>query len=104
MSNPINSYTAANSFPLKIFKNEKLIQSIASGKVIPWHLQLNPTNLCNYNCKFCSCANRDKQENIPFDEISEMLILYKSLGLSCVTITGGGEPTLYKDISKLLKL
>jgi MoaA/NifB/PqqE/SkfB family radical SAM enzyme len=80
------------------------MRSLNSGKVIPWHVQLNPTNVCNYKCGFCSCANRDKSLSIPYEELSEMMKLYKQLGMACVTITGGGEPLTYPHLSELLKL
>lgn len=99
-----NSYTAANSFPLKILKNETLMRSLNENKVIPWHVQLNPTNVCNFNCGFCSCSKRDKTLSLPFSEVSEMMRLYRKLGMACITITGGGETLLYPQLPELLKL
>jgi organic radical activating enzyme len=104
MSKLANSYTAANNFPMKILKNEELMRNIKNGKVVPWHVQLNITNRCNFHCDFCSCENRDKSLCMPYAELEEMMRLYKKLGMACVTITGGGEPTLHPDLSKLLKL
>jgi organic radical activating enzyme len=104
MVDKLHSYTAANAFPLKILKNEKLMRILNEGKVIPWHVQLNLTNACNFNCPFCSCANRDKAVSLPFTEVVEMMKMYRELGMDAVTITGGGEPLMYADISKVLKL
>jgi organic radical activating enzyme len=89
---------------MKILKNEELMRNIKNGKVIPWHLQLNITNRCNFHCDFCSCENRDKSLSMPYTEMEEMMRLYKKLGMACTTITGGGEPALHRDLPKLLKL
>ena len=104
MNNRVNSYTAANSFPMKVLKNEVLMRSLNCGKVVPWHVQLNLTNACNFKCDFCSCANRNQSLTLPFDEVVEMMTLYKSLGMSSLTITGGGETLLYPQMSSLLKV
>lgn len=103
MSNIQSSYTAANSFPLKILKNEDLMRSLNNRKVLPIHVQLNLTNACNFNCDFCSCSERDKQLSIPYAEVVEMMKLYHNLGMTAVTITGGGEPLVYPELPKLLK-
>ena len=64
------SYTATNSFPVKILSNINLMKSIAQKKrVIPFHVQLNPTNRWNLNCGFCSCASHDKRLEIPFKNL-----------------------------------
>jgi organic radical activating enzyme len=104
MTDKIHSYTAANALPLKILKNEELMRSLNKCKVIPWHIQLNLTNACNFKCDFCSCANRDKALSLPFSEVAEMMKMYRKLGMDSVTITGGGETTLYPELSKVLKL
>lgn len=80
------------------------MRSLNGGKIIPWHVQLNPCNSCNFHCGFCGCSNRDKDAMMPYSEMEEMIRLFRSLGMSCVTITGGGEPILYPHLPKLLKL
>lgn len=97
------SYSAANVFPAKILRHQKLITScLHDTKILPIHIQLNPTNLCNFNCPFCSCAGRDKNLELPFNELQEIMTKARMYGAESVTITGGGEPLMYKDWSKLL--
>lgn len=98
------SFTAANSIPVKIFKNANLMESLLKGHVPPFHLQLNPTNRCNFNCVFCSCEKRDQTQELPFDDLLQFIDMSKSLGLSSITITGGGEPLCYANISELLTI
>jgi len=56
--NKKDSYTAADAFPIKVLKNSIL----QNGKIKPFHIQLYPTNVCNLNCSFCSCANRNRND------------------------------------------
>lgn len=98
----VNSFTAANSFPTKILMNPKLSESIINNHIVlPWHLQLNPTNKCSFNCSFCSCANRDKNAEIDFNDLTRFI---EKGCYPAATITGGGEPTFYSKINDLIQL
>lgn len=98
------SYTAASgAFPSKIFRNSNLLLNIFNRIVQPIHLQFNPTNRCNLNCAFCSCAGRDKQQEMSFEEFDSILSKFYNLGCRAITITGGGEPLLTKDLERMTK-
>jgi len=102
MDNRTVSYTAANAVPYKIFKNRALTDNLYKGKIIPIHIQLNPTNRCNLNCNFCSCKNRDEKLELDFGEVKELAKALNRLGTQAVTVTGGGEPLMYPDINGLI--
>ncbi|ODS41643.1 MAG: hypothetical protein A7315_00915 [Candidatus Altiarchaeales archaeon WOR_SM1_79] len=98
-----HSYTAANQFPLKVLLNKELLESIEQDKdIIPVHLQLCPTNKCNLNCEYCSCKDRDKNEELSLDEDIRQIIYAISGYMSAVTITGGGEPLLHPEINEII--
>lgn len=101
-----NSFTAANSFPTKILMNPKLSDSIINKHIVlPWHLQLNPTNKCSFNCSFCSCMNRDKTAETNFDDLIRFIEdsdINPGWFYPSATITGGGEPTFYSKINELI--
>jgi MoaA/NifB/PqqE/SkfB family radical SAM enzyme len=99
MNGKISSYTAASGgFPIKIFKNLGLVSGITNqNRIAPIHLQLNPTNHCNLNCRFCSCSERDKSFQLSKEQISIIFSKFRSLGCKAVTITGGGEPLMWKE-------
>lgn len=101
MTNRIESYGAANIFPTKLLQNRDIIKD---GRITPYHLQLNPTNRCNLNCSFCSCSDRDKTFELPLEEITEMIVMFKIMGTKSVTITGGGEPLCHPKINEILEL
>ena len=92
------SYTAAGTFPMKLVGSG----FNRNGKIRPFHVQLNPTNLCNLNCSFCSCSNRDKALSIDFDKLKDIMGKFIAMGCRAVTITGGGEPLLYKEINDVI--
>jgi len=98
------SYAAADvPFPAKLLHHKKLIESVVDKHYIPpIHIQLNPENACNFNCPFCSCANRDKSLRLSYDEIMEVMETGKELGTESVTITGGGEPTMHPEINEII--
>jgi len=69
-----------------------------------------PSKTCNYQCIYCQLGKTthftNHRENFypPEDIISEMKIAIKSNTnkFDYVTFVGGGEPTLYKDLKRLI--
>jgi organic radical activating enzyme len=103
MDNKTISFTAANSIPVKIFKNRMLVDDLNDGYIPPIHVQLIPTNKCNLNCSFCSCKKRNKTEELTLKQIETLCRDLKKMGCEAATITGGGEPLMHKDISGILQ-
>jgi len=97
------SYIAANTFPIKILKNIEFLNHLSkTGKIPPVHIQLNPTNRCNMNCSYCSCSNRNKNIEMTYEKIMEIMKKAKKLGCQSVTITGGGEPLMHPKINEII--
>jgi len=96
--NKIASFSSASVFPAKLLK----VKVLKGNKIIPIHVQLNPTNVCNFNCPFCSCGNRDKTVMLPFEDIVEIMTRAKECGCKSVTITGGGEPLMHPQINEII--
>lgn len=93
------SYTSASTFPWKLFR---LGKRIAREGLRPLHLQLSPTNRCNADCSYCSCAEIDRKEELAEEELLASLDYFARLGTRAVTITGGGEPTLYDGLRRAI--
>jgi MoaA/NifB/PqqE/SkfB family radical SAM enzyme len=102
MDSRLASYTAANVFPYKLFREKKTASIIRSGWVPPAHVQLIPTNRCNLKCSFCSCANRANADELSFEEIQAAMRAMRDAGAVAVTITGGGEPLLHPRINDVI--
>lgn len=96
----VEAYTSANIFPTKVILNKEVISDL--GKIRPIHLQINPTNLCNLDCHFCSCKKRNKTEEIDLELLKTIMRQATICGCKAVTITGGGEPCLYAYINELI--
>ena len=95
-----SNYTAANAMPWKLLQTPN---TIVNGGVVPYHIQLIPTNRCNGNCPWCSCSHVDRKLELSISELMEIVDCYKQLGTKAITITGGGEPTIHPQINNLLK-
>lgn len=99
-----SSYTAADSLPVKLLKDERVISSINDRHIIPpIHIQFLPTNKCNLNCPFCSCANEDRNIEMSLFKAMEIIDICKDLGTKAVTITGGGSPCLHPNINEIIE-
>lgn len=98
----LSSYLSANTIPLKVIANPEIVGTVRQRAIRPWHVQINPTNRCPLNCKYCSCANRDKSQEMPLDEVCQMLAGYKQMGMKAVTVTGGGEPLAHPKMNDII--
>jgi MoaA/NifB/PqqE/SkfB family radical SAM enzyme len=102
MENQKVSFTSADTFPYKIFLDEDTLNSIKNKRILPIHIQLNPTNKCNQSCSFCSCSLRDKNAEIPLKMLLDIIERMYHLGTKAATITGAGEPTCYTYLDKAI--
>jgi organic radical activating enzyme len=98
MINKKESYTSASTFPIKLLHNKV----VENNKIIPLHIQLLPTNACNLNCSFCSCEDRDKKKKLELEQIVNIIDICRRHGTKAITITGGGEPLMYKEINEVI--
>jgi MoaA/NifB/PqqE/SkfB family radical SAM enzyme len=96
------AYTAAGVLPLKLLRNEPLMDGLRAGRIAPVHVQFMPTNRCNLNCSFCSCAKRDRGLEMTADDADSLAASLKRLGTQSVTITGGGEPLMHPRINDIV--
>ena len=93
------SYAAASNFPGKLLHQ----QVVKDGKIMPIHIQLILTNACNLDCAFCSCSDRDQKNELAREQISDILTLCSERGTKAMTITGGGEPLMHKEINEVIR-
>ena len=68
----------------------------------PISLMVYPTNACNLNCPFCVNSARDKKEKLTIERILEVLHYFPNI--KTVEITGGGEPTTWKELPRLVEI
>jgi len=92
---------------LKIFAHaEKLSQVHKGERIAPIYVRLKPTNYCNHHCYYCSYADSElglrdivnKQDQIPWSKMQEIISDFADMGVKAVTFSGGGEPLVYPYI------
>lgn len=86
----------------KLLHNTELLANIKNGHLVPQSIQIAPTDKCNLNCVFCSTKNREKDE-LTYDDVKTVLRSFRVIGAKTVEFTGGGDPTLHKDINNMLE-
>lgn len=67
-------------------------------------LRVSVTDLCNLRCQYCMPAEGvnwlERSEILEFEEITRLIQVFVSLGISTVRLTGG-EPLVRRDFPKL---
>ena len=97
---------------LKIFAHARELEAIGRGeRISPIYIRIKPTNYCNHNCYYCSYADsalglRDsvnRQDQIPWDKMREIITDISDMGVKAVTFSGGGEPLVYPYIVQAMQ-
>ncbi len=69
--------------------------------VLPRLLMIDPTSSCNLKCKGCWAADYEKNSNLSYERLDELLTEARKIGVLEILMTGG-EPLMRKD--DILKL
>lgn len=98
----MSSFKSAEiDIPEKLITNRKALKQLAKRDLKPIHIQLFPTNKCNLKCSFCSCDDRDKKHELDIKDIETFY--NKNIDtIQATTISGGGEPLMYKNFERLV--
>jgi MoaA/NifB/PqqE/SkfB family radical SAM enzyme len=94
------------------------IADLRAGKdIVPTHVQIILSDLCNQNCHFCAYrmdggfstekfadaeGNRNPNRRIPTAKAKEILDDCAALGVGAIEFTGGGEPTVHQDCFEII--
>lgn len=81
--------------PNRLYLNHKY------KSVLPRLLMIDPTSSCNLKCKGCWAADYEKNSNLSYEKLDELLTEAKKIGVLEILMTGG-EPMMRKD--DILKL
>jgi MoaA/NifB/PqqE/SkfB family radical SAM enzyme len=71
----------------------------------PVTVDLDPSNRCNYDCKFCNAYDMisNSGKDMPEDHMLKLADFLKKWGVKSACIAGGGEPYMNKGMNALLK-
>jgi len=76
------------------FSLEEIHQAAAEGRLLTMEVEFS--QLCNFNCPYCYLDTRP-QEELTSDEIHDLILQARALGVRKVIILGG-EPMIYPRI------
>lgn len=79
----------------KLFHHQSAMQALRDGKGMPIHAWLAAHDICNHKCTFCSVGEREG-DVLSFNVIKPYFETLAELGLKAVTLSGGGNPILYR--------
>jgi len=68
---------------------------------IPWTLLLDPTSSCNLHCTGCWAAEYGDKLSLSYEQLDNIIIQSKELGMRMFIFTGGEPLVRKKDIIKL---
>lgn len=91
-------YTSAANMPTKLFHNPV----IQNSKIVPYHITVIPTNICNEKCPECFCYNRDPKKQMDFFTYKKIVDTFYDLGTRAISYSGGGEPDCHPEINLFL--
>lgn len=96
---------------------DKIAQLREGKDIVPTHLQLIISDLCNQDCHFCAYrmeggfsterfpdeqGNKNPKRFIPTKKALEILEDAAEMGVGAVEFTGGGEPTVHPDWEEII--
>ena len=88
---------------IKFWRHSGQMNEFKSGgskTIISTHI--SPEGACNLKCPYCSVTYRNTHNRISLERIQKYVLDLKEYGLKAVILTGGGEPTLYKQFNELV--
>jgi MoaA/NifB/PqqE/SkfB family radical SAM enzyme len=100
---------------------EKIARLRDGLQIVPSHVQLIISDLCNQNCSFCAYRKdggfsteqfgemvdgklvKNPNRRIPYDKACEILSDCRDMGVKAIQFTGGGEPTVHPNHIDIFK-
>lgn len=97
---------------LKVLAHPDRLAALREGRLAaPVHVRIKPINRCNHNCWYCAYRSgalqlgddMDLGDRIPEAKMFEIADDLVAMGVRAVTFSGGGEPTLYKPLPRVME-
>lgn len=97
--------------PLKLLRHSDRIEASLRGELtFPISVELDVSNSCNHSCPFCSFGTDEsqgyRQQNwvqFPVPRIYKLIDELEECGVKSVTLTGGGEPLVHRNIFNIIE-
>ena len=108
----INNMFKSKYSDLKFLGFPDTLKALRDKKVVvPVHIRIKPTNICNHDCWYCAYhasgvqlgGDMSYRDVIPFEKLNEISGDIIDMKVSAVTFSGGGEPLLYKRLPEIIE-
>lgn len=86
-----------------LWHRDRIDEWMRTGSCVPVMVELDLTNRCNLKCNFCTFEYIQDRSDIDHAFCIRALYDMSEMGVKAINITGGGEPTLHKDFSSIMK-
>ncbi|KYK25100.1 hypothetical protein AYK26_02805 [Euryarchaeota archaeon SM23-78] len=80
---------------------ERLTQWMKTGKTLPITAEIDPTNKCNYNCKYCAGNKIPSQAELTYNQMKTIIDKISPF-IKGILFTGGGEPLINPETTKAI--
>jgi organic radical activating enzyme len=87
----------------KLLKHLDKLKGMQEGRVSPVMVHIAPTNVCNLTCDYCCYGQRPLRDKLTPEQIESALAQFRELGTLGVEWTGGGDPSMYRDIDRVIR-
>jgi MoaA/NifB/PqqE/SkfB family radical SAM enzyme len=97
--------------PLKLLRHSDRVEAMLAGEpTYPISVELDLSNTCPHDCPFCSFGTSTsqgyRQQNwvqFPVPRVYTLIDELAGCGVKSVTLTGGGEPLIHKEIVAIIE-
>lgn len=79
---------------------DRVHEYLSTGDTAPVFMEVNPTNRCNLKCDWCICEHSRNASSIQIEPLKRFLRDFAEMGGKAVTLSGGGEPTMYQHFAE----
>lgn len=99
MSNTLSRYNRFNSMKALVW-SDRFRSIVDKGWCWPIIAHIYPTNKCPFNCPICIMKEEKRAHPVELnpDVLLKFLNEIVNCDIKCVHFSGGGEPTLYKNL------
>jgi radical SAM protein with 4Fe4S-binding SPASM domain len=84
------------------FTRGEIEEAVKNNRLLT--LDIETSHVCNYQCIYCYASSGKQLSNeLSFEQLKDIVLQAKELGVKNISIIGGGEPMLYKNILDLAR-
>jgi len=99
----IMKYKNNNPFGVQakmMFHQDRIHEYLTRGDTTPVEMEVNLTNRCNMNCKWCISSNFRNRESLSAKAFKSFCHSFKVMSGKALVFSGGGEPTCHSNFGE----